>query len=354
MIIGAGIAKPERGTSLVISHGSALEAYRRARWDGAEGPLLEELYPDVMIPSLGAEVLAADESLRPLVLPTNVQEAATYARTLVGVSGKLDLIVGRARSRRSSAVASCHVWTGPVSDGLISHLDASTYLSGPELLFVQLAGRLSKVGLLELGFELCGTYVIHPDGSDCRVGVRPLTTPDRLRWIARSCSGTTGISKARWAAEHVLAGSNSPMETKLAILLSLPRSEGGWDCGTPLLNHQIPLSREAQGHCGRRHLTADLYFVKARTDVEYHGRRWHSRLADKVSDDARANALDMMGVHCNVVWGAQLYDERAMDGVASLLRNRARMRPHRTPETAKMRLARSELLEELRGSGRID
>lgn len=351
MIFGSGIPKPKHGTSLVVSHNSALKAYRRGRWNGTAHSLLEALYPDQLLPSLDPETLAADESLRPLELPPNVRDVAQLARTLIGETEQLDLIVGRDRSRRPSATIRCHVWTGPVSDGLVSCLDMGVYLSGPELLFVQLAGQLSKIGLLELAYELCGTYAIHPDGTDCRFEVDPLTTPGRLSWLAGTCSGVKGARRARWAAERALTGSRSPMESKLAILLSLPRSEGGWDCGTPLLNHQIALSRAAQDHCGRTHLDADLYFERARTDVEYHGRRWHSGLIDKVSDDARSNALDMMGIDCNVVWGTQLYDEQAMEGVAKLLRKRARMRQHRLAETPKMRHARSSLLDELgRGS----
>lgn len=354
MIIGAGVPKPKRGTSLVISHASALEAYRRARWDGAEDSLLEELYPDAMIPSLGPEALAADESLRPLELPANARDMAARANSLVGHTGKLDVIVGRAQARRAPAAMNCHVWCGPVSDGLISCLDTGVYLSGPELIFVQMARQLSKVSLLELAYELCGRYVIGPDGQDCMFDVAPVTTPERLRWVAEACSGIKGVGRARWAAGHALAGSGSPMEAKLAILLSLPRSEGGWGCETPLLNYPIPLSREARRHCGRTHLDADLYFERARTDVEYHGQRWHKGLVNKMSDDARSNALDMMGVDCNVVWGTQIYDEDALDGVAELVRKRAKTRVRRWPESVRMRLARAALIDELKRTRGFD
>lgn len=354
MIIGAGVPKPEHGTSLVISHASALEAYRRARWDGVEGALLEDLYPDSMIPSLGPESLAADESLRPLRLPAHSHDMAARANTLIGCSGRLDVIVGRAQARRSPAALNCHVWTGLVSDGLVSQLDAGVYLSGPELLFAQMARLLSKVSLLELAYELCGSYAIRLDGKDCAFDIAPLTTPERLRWVVGACPGIKGVGRARWAASHVLAGSSSPMEAKLAILLSLPRSEGGWGCEPPLLNHSIHLSREAQSHCGRTRLDADLYFERAQTDVEYHGKRWHSGLVNKMSDDARANALDMMGIDCNVIWGTQIYDEEALDGVATLVRERAHMRPQRSPETVRMRLARAALLDELRRSRPFD
>lgn len=354
MIIGSGVPRPKRGTSLVISHASALEAYRRARWDGVEDKLLEDLYPDAMIASLGPEALAADESLRPLELPANARDMAARANSLIGHTGKLDVIVGRAQARRAPAAMNCHVWCGPVSDGLISCLDTGVYLSGPELLFAQMARQLGKVSLLELAYELCGTYVIGPDGQDSTSDIAPLTTPERLRWVAGACSGVKGANAIRWAASRVLAGSNSPMETKLAILLSLPRSEGGWGCEIPLLNHHIDLTREAQEHCGRTYLVADLYFERSRTDVEYHGEVWHRRLASKKRDDARTNALDMMGIDCNVVWGDQIYSEEALSGVAALIRKRANMRPHRTPESTKMRLARSALIDELRRTQTFD
>lgn len=349
---GSGIPSPKRGTSLVVSHASALEALRRARWEGDQQirELTDDLYPDLLVSRLDAESLAADETLRPLELPRDASDRAARARTLLGLEAgrDVDVVVGRDSARRRPADLACHVWTGSVADGLITGLGDGIYVCGPELVFLQMARTLGRLGLLELGFELCGTYAIGPRGSEFRNDALPLTTPRRLLWLAELGSGTKGAKAARWAARRVLSGSMSPKESQLAIMLSLPREEGGWGCGRPTMNHRVELTPEARAHCGRAELYADLFFAKARTDVEYHGKKWHSRLADKSRDDARSNALAMMGVSCNVVWSDQLYDEAKIEGLAELLRKRSGLRRRRTKESTKMRLARAELLESFR------
>ena len=39
-------------------------------------------------------------------------------------------------------------------------------MSAPEFCFLQMAGCLSLVQLIQLGFELCGTYAVDPDRQD--------------------------------------------------------------------------------------------------------------------------------------------------------------------------------------------
>lgn len=355
LIIGSGLPKPKYGSALVISHFSALEAFRRARWEGdyQVRELLADLYPDSLIRKLDADSLAADETLRPLLLPADAAERATRVRPLLGLdeSRSIDVVVGRSIARRRGSGLSSHVWTGPVADGLISQLDAHLYLCGPEVLFLQLARVLPRPALLELGFELCGTYAIGPKGHEFRNGAVSLTTPERLAWLAGLAAGVKGSKAARWAASHVLPGSRSPKESQLAILLSLPRCEGGWGCPRPVMNFGVELTPQARRHCDRNVLYADLYFEAARMDVEYHGARWHSRLIDKSRDDARSNALAMMDVECNVVWSTQLYDETKMEGIANFIRKRSGTRSYRTPENGTMRLARLRLLDAFRSSG---
>ena len=91
-VYGAGIARPQRGSSIVIGYESALAFWRRSR---VEDPaltreFLAQLYPDDMLATLDAEALAADTSLRPLELPNSPFERIHHAALALGL--RLSLI----------------------------------------------------------------------------------------------------------------------------------------------------------------------------------------------------------------------------------------------------------------------
>lgn len=95
-------------------------------------------------------------------------------------------------------------------------------LTGPELLFCDLAlsPDYDTIDLIELGYELCGTYLI----NDCWDGYISnavcATSTDKIRRVVDNLTGRPGIDVARKALRHVRDGSNSPMETALAMMLT--------------------------------------------------------------------------------------------------------------------------------------
>lgn len=56
---------------------------------------------------------------------------------------------------------------------------------------------------------------------------RPFTTPARLARFLDKAANMPGTVKARKALKHLVAGSASPMETTMAMLLCLPLGMGG-------------------------------------------------------------------------------------------------------------------------------
>lgn len=92
-VYGAGIARPQRGSSIVIGYESALAFWRRSR---VEDPaltreLLGQLYPDDMLATLDAEALAADTSLRPLEFQTRPSSAYIMPRWRLASGNPLTL-----------------------------------------------------------------------------------------------------------------------------------------------------------------------------------------------------------------------------------------------------------------------
>lgn len=343
-VYGLGIVRPQRGSAIVISHESALAFWRRVR---VEDPvwtreLLGQLYPDSLLAGLTAESLAADTSLRPLELPASPLEYAHHAAKLLQLKEPVDVVVGKPSARKQSDALRCHVWSGPVPDGLLVRVEQNVFVSSPELIIMQLAPSLgvNKIAMLEM--ELCGSYAPLENGS-CEWGVSSLTRTARVAKVIGLSETTWGLSIARKAASYSMDDSASPRETALALMLSLPRKLGGLACGKPLLNAKVELNETAARECSRSYLVADLLFEDAALDVEYQGKEWHTLQEDRLSDEARQNALTMMGKTCLFVSNEQIHDQERMDGIANLIRSRVGLRPLRDNLSWRARQNRAEL-----------
>ncbi len=347
-VYGLGIVRPQRGSAIVISHESALAFWRRVR---VEDPtwtreLLGELYPNEMLASLTAETLAADTSLRPLELPHSPLEYAHHAAKLLQLDEPLDVVVGKLAARRQSAVLRCHAWNGAASDGLLANTGQGVFVCSPELVICQLSSRLgiTKAAMLEM--ELCGTYASLKNG-DCEWGAIPLTDTERVAKLIELSDKFMGSDIARRATRYSMNGSASPRESALALMLSLPRRMGGFGCGKPHLNAKIKLSEVAANECSRSYLVADLLFESADLDVEYQGKEWHTLQEDRLSDEARQNALTMMGKTCLFVSREQISDSTRMDGIAKLIRTRLGLRQFRETLSWQMEQRRAQLMSDL-------
>lgn len=351
-----GRTRVEAGPGVVISHESALKMWVRARL--ACGRLvrewLDELYPTDMLLAMREEEVSADTSLAPLELPAKIASWARHSLSelpFTDSAGAVDVLVGKHRSRRCSRHVRAHVWHGPVPDGLLVRLSRGVYLCSPELVLLQLAGTMTRVALLELAYMLCGSYAVDPDGGALHEGLMPLTSPERLARVCQLSEGVVGVRSARFAAKFVHAGARSPMEAQLAILLGLPRRLGGYGCGPILMDYHVDLPEAAQRQAGRGYVVADIYLPRAHVDVEYQGYR-HRYAASHASDDSKSNALLMVGIQTVSVWGEQLYNESAMEGIAGLLLESSGI--DRRPDSGLMLVRRGSLMAELRASSLPD
>lgn len=347
-VYGSGLARPQRGSSIVVGHESALRFWANLRRSNVEAAkqMLGELYPDDLLASLDAETVWSDCSLMPLELPHDAATYVAHALVALGLDGPLDVVVGKHGSRRVSRAARCHVWRGPVADGLVCCPEPGVYVVSPEVALLQVASSLGFYRTLALAMELCGTYSLD-DSRSCEFDVAALTSPERIGNVVRLCEGVNGAGIMRKALPFVVANSASPRETALAILLGLTRKMGGWGCGIPKLNHRIELSNEARKQCGRSYLIADLFYDAAGLDIEYQGKEWHTSDEGRARDEARQNALMQMGVSCVFVSSEQLTDEAKMEGIAGLIRKRLGLRSFSCDESPKMREKRAEMLQAL-------
>ena len=175
---------------------------------------------------------------------------------------------------------------------LLVRISEETYAAGPELAFVQMAPKMSLLGAIVLGYELCGTYSHFASMVSGYYDRPPLTSTARIGEAICQLKGLYGLSHAERALAWIRDGSASPMETVEACRLSFPRSAGGEGFALPELNYEVLLDPSAQKLAGTRLCRIDLAWPEQRIGVEYDGSAYH---VDAAADRRRREALAHMG-----------------------------------------------------------
>ena len=219
------------------------------------------------------------------------------------------------------------------------------HVVSPELCFVQMCQDLRFIEALELGMELCGTYALRP-GSPEGMAQRDhaLINAESLSRRLESWNGLRGLPLARKAAQYLVGGSASPMETKLYLLLCLPLQYGGYNLGRPELNSELRLTRSEMEILRATKIKPDLLWRRQRIVVEYDGRQ-HEEEPQSKRDALRITILEGKGFTVRRVMRHQIYDPLAFDSFASSLRSLLGVRQR--PVTSKQQYAREGLRAQL-------
>lgn len=219
------------------------------------------------------------------------------------------------------------------------------YVSSPELCFLQLAQELSIVQLAEIGFEFCGSYAL--DVHDLRGfhSREPLTSVRKLNRYVSEMPGAKGRKKARRAVRFVANNAASPMETKLAMLLCLPSSLGGFALPFPKLNHPIDIDKRAS-YEGMHRYVCDLYWPRGRIALEYDSDMFHTGPERIANDAERRRHLAAKGLTVISVTKDHVLDANKTEALAKLAATKLgrRIRTKRADATARRLALRKELL----------
>ena len=259
---------------LIVSHKSALDFYR--------------LSDERLVASL-PRVRDAKALSRTVPEPSCLPKVADYGLELpISVLNN-----SSSRLRNSSSFEYRRFAVAPPRSYL--KLGDGRFVCSPELVFLQLAGSLSFLELICLGYELCGIY---SDEKNERLGVlgrMPLTSVSKIEDVLLLCAGVNHVVKARRALSYVIDGSASPMETALCMRLSLPYSLGGYAIPRPLLNERIGFADRVGSDLGRSFCCCDLSWPEFRLAVEYDS-DFHASSQKIFKDADRRNALLALGV----------------------------------------------------------
>lgn len=283
---------------IIISHSSALEYWRFIRVKGIK-----------------FQRLSYSKSL--LKVPCQVNDLEMEGLTLL--SRPVHVLVSKSNLRRTHENIFSHCVKTDLPKFSLVYTESGLYICSPEFLFIQMAHYLELIELIQLGFELCGSYIVSQETS---YGHAPLTSVEKLSAFIDKAEGLHGAKKARRALKYMVNGSASPMETKLVMLLCLPHFMGGYSIEKPQMNYRIDFDVMARKIGRKRYCKCDLYWPKPKLAIEYDGSEFHEGTEQAYNDSSRRDALVAMDISVITVMKWQIKDGAALNGIARAVAKR--------------------------------
>ena len=296
---------------LVISHDSALRFWRLFAGNAAALKRLRAPSP-----------MAA-----PVALTRDLLGELAWLGFAPSKQHPLDLLFSAGAVRASANLVRAHATNLTLPAGSLIQVSEHVCVTSPELTYALVARKQDVRHLAMVASELCGTYVRTPPGQP--LGERPpLTTVARLQAFLSELH-PKGTSAAHAGARLAFDNAASPMEAKLALLLGLPTSLGGFGLPRPMLNREFALSREAQLIYSCTPCRLDLSWPGTNLDVEYDGSGDEHTGDMHAKDVARLAALRLDGLDVLVLAKQQVYDPAAFTQMAQAIAGKLSGRPGR-------------------------
>jgi len=207
---------------------------------------------------------------------------------------------------------------------LLSTGEKDVLVTSPEFTLLQLAGppystSLQTIRLASLMMELAGTYRRSPTSY----GRPRLTSYNNLSRFIETVPHARGRELYCRALHYEMDMSLSPMETAIALLLTLPVRLGGFGLPKPILNVRLRGTELRTDTSSQREILPDLYWPEQEVVLEYDSREHHGETGgvlandEKLAHDAgRANSLVAAGRHVVTVRRRQATNLGRFDLVA--------------------------------------
>ena len=214
-------------------------------------------------------------------------------------SRSIDVLVASSNKRPQSKRFAGHLCTSVLPTGSLISLERiheGLAIVSPELLFVEMACTHSVTDLIAIGYALCSGYLLAGETAGVKARGKddaPLTSVEKLaRYIARAGS-MRGKNAATRALRYIANGSLSPMESGLAMSLSLPLNLGGFALGRAQMNPSVlvQVATDVRGNAVREVRRPDVIITAQKPDgdcakaaIDYDSNAHHL--------DAKAHARD--------------------------------------------------------------
>lgn len=290
------------------------------------GPSALEMWRSIDLIDNPAVDVAGDSvalSQNPLRAPHRAPSRRLAVELLPGGLASLSLpihvLVDDPTQRRRTQAIVVHACSATLPAGSFAWIAERAFCCTPGPFLAQLSRDVSTHRLIRLAFEACGAYALTGDGIR-GFRTRPsLLSAQGLSSYVQRARGISGMRHLEAALGHVIGGSASPMETALAMLLSLPHTQGGFGLPKPLLNHAIPLEGRERLIAGKTCYVPDLYWPAKKVAAEYDGANYHSGEAQIASDLRRRNILTSRGITVLTIRKEQVRSWQEFDHLARTL-----------------------------------
>ena len=232
---------------------------------------------------------------------------------------KLDsprLLVSESSKRCRIRGVACRVLGSPLPNEAFVFLGGDAYACSPAFAFVRSAVELDFAEQVLLGYEITGTYRLNSSSEQGFFSAPPLASCQALTAIT-SQGNLLGANKAENALRFVSPGSASPMETALAMLLSMPKAKGGYGLPLPQLNAAVEVPKGDWRVAYGRQFRCDLLWPTADLCVEYDSDMFHTGSQRIAHDARRRNALASLGFTVITATKSQVTSVPGLDQLAS-------------------------------------
>jgi len=242
-----------------------------------------------------------------------------------GLTLPLDIMVGERSARRPSKAVRPHVCLKHIPDGSFVNVGDGLYLGSPEFCLYQMVTKYPLIKLIALGFELCGSYSLpgnvitsgdRGDSIQTMYDLPPLTGKKKLTDFFARLEGWIGHAQAIKALRFFTDNSASPMETVLAMLLTLPYRLGGYSLPMPELNGSIYPTKRVSHFASKSFYRGDLLWRDAGVVAEYNSDLEHANQNRIAMDAIRRNDLSLCGIYEVTVTNRQIKNMELFDKVA--------------------------------------
>lgn len=228
----------------------------------------------------------------------------------------IHLMVPSSKQRVSKRLFAYSVCTKSLPETAFRRLEKGICVASPEHCLLQASRAYPRYRLIELCMEMCGKYaLVYGIERGFISREHQLATVASIGAFLRHMKGEPGASELAMMLKHVQEGSRSPMETRVYLLMCLPKRLGGYGLPKPVINQRIELSEEERTTARRNYFECDLCWGDERVVVEYDGHADHASRIDRDKDSIKRNILLSKRYAVLTLTGGQITNAHAFDGV---------------------------------------
>ena len=243
-----------------------------------------------------------------------------------GLALPLSVMACKSTLRCQTDEMHCYIRSKNLPERSFLKLDEVVYISSPELCITQVAPSLSLERLIETINNLCAIYVQNPAATFFQSSRAPLTSVKAISSFVKKSPKLKGARKVQQALQYALDCSNSPMESKLAVLCTLPLSLGGYALPKPQLNGEVHLSAQAEALYHMKSVRCDFVWYEQKIILEYDSNLSHLDPKQHAFDKQRRNALEMSGYKVISITAKDIQNYTAVDKTFRMIRKELGLR----------------------------